>query len=194
MFDWLGSVFCVVVGVLMFALLSLELPLAPAATFVASDWAPGLSDVCIYFGIRIEFNVGCIWSSCSVKLNRGGSSRPFGNLVPCSLNSLKKEWAQACNGVILNDGVYSKSRATSSIASGGVRALNTCKTHKTWSENRLRKITKSSSSTWNKTYQHITPTLFDRVRFRPRIFQLHWYFHINNVSVYLNLSILFINV
>lgn len=62
---------------------------------------------------------------CSVKLNNGGNSLPLGKRVFGSLNSLKKECAQACKGLIREDGVYSNSRATNSIASGGVRARNT---------------------------------------------------------------------
>lgn len=62
---------------------------------------------------------------CSVKLNNGGNSFPFGRRVFGSRNSLKKGWAQACNGLIRDDGVYSKSLATNSIASGGVLARNT---------------------------------------------------------------------
>lgn len=62
---------------------------------------------------------------CSVKLNSWGNSRPFGNILLPSRNSLKNGWAQACKGVILAPGVYSSNRETKAIASGGVRALNT---------------------------------------------------------------------
>ena len=58
-------------------------------------------------------------------MNKGGSSRPFVNLVSGSLNSLKNEWAHACKGVIRCDGVYSSNFETNSMASGGVRCLNT---------------------------------------------------------------------
>lgn len=149
MFDWLGSVFCVFVAVVLvvvlglLALLSLELPLALAAAPVASDWPPppppppppGFPSVpvvtvdCMYLGISMLLRIGWIRSSCSVKLKSGGNSRPLGNRVPCSRNSLKNECAHACSGVMRNDGVYSNSRATRSIASGGVRALNTCNHH-----------------------------------------------------------------
>ncbi|KYN28468.1 hypothetical protein ALC57_02195 [Trachymyrmex cornetzi] len=133
MFDWLGSVFCVLVAVVLvvvlglLALLSLELPLALAAAPVASDWPPppppppppGFPSVpvvaaadCMYLGISMLLRIGWIRSSCSVKLKSGGNSRPLGNRVPCSRNSLKNECAHACNGVMRNDGVYSKSRAT----------------------------------------------------------------------------------
>lgn len=111
-------------------LLSLELPLGPAAALVDSAGCSSLlafSDVCIYFGINTEFNDGLIRNSCSVKLNSGGNARPFGKTAPGCRRSLKKGWAQAANGVIRNGGVYSNKRATSSIASGGVRALNTCR-------------------------------------------------------------------
>ncbi|KYM97090.1 hypothetical protein ALC62_12198 [Cyphomyrmex costatus] len=130
MFDWLGSVFCVLVAVVLvvvlglLALLSLELPLALAAAPVASDWPPppppppppGFPSVpvvaaadCIYLGISMLLRIGWIRSSCSVKLKSGGNSRPLGNRVPCSRNSLKNECAHACNGVMRNDGVYSSS-------------------------------------------------------------------------------------
>lgn len=121
MLDWPGSVFFEVDNV-AFTLLSLTLPLLPAT---GSDWPPAFSEVCMYLGFRIEFKDGWIRSSYSVKLNKGGSSRPFGNRVPCSRSSSKKGWAHASNGVIRPDGVYSRRPATNSIASGGVRALNT---------------------------------------------------------------------
>lgn len=149
MFDWPGlsvlwvvlvlvvEVVVVVVVLELDALeLSLELPLAPAAPAaapVASDWPlppppPGFSvDDCMYFGISMGLSTGWIRSSCSVKLKSGGNSRPLGSRVPCSRSSWKNECAHACSGVMRNDGVYSNSRATRSIASGGVRALNTCK-------------------------------------------------------------------
>lgn len=123
MLDWPGSVFFEVDNV-AFTLLSLTLPLLPAT---GSDWPPAFSEVCMYLGFRIEFKDGWIRSSYSVKLNKGGSSRPFGNRVPCSRSSSKKGWAHASNGVIRPDGVYSRRPATNSIASGGVRALNTWK-------------------------------------------------------------------
>lgn len=59
-------------------------------------------------------------------MKRGGSSRPLGSLVLGSRSSSKKLWAHASNGVILDDGVYSRRRETNSIASGGVRGRNTC--------------------------------------------------------------------
>lgn len=55
MFDWPGSVFFEEDSVLVFTLLSLELPLLPAT---GSDWPPGFSEVCMYFGFRIEFSDG----------------------------------------------------------------------------------------------------------------------------------------
>ena len=127
MVDWLGSVFCVMEGVLVLTLLSLELPLAPAAALVASDWFPVVSEVRMCAGIRMPFSSFWMLNSCSVKLKSGGSSRVLGNRVSGSRNSSKKECAQAWRGVIRNDGVYSRSRATNSIASGGVRALKTWK-------------------------------------------------------------------
>lgn len=156
MFDWLGSVFCVLVAVVLvvvlglLALLSLELPLALAAAPVASDWPPppppppppGFPSVpvvaaadCMYLGISMLLRIGWIRSSCSVKLKSGGNSRPLGNRVPCSRNSLKNECAHACSGVMRSEGVYSSNRATRSIASGGVRALNTCNHHRTHDKN-----------------------------------------------------------
>lgn len=51
-----------------------------------------------------------------------------GNLVPGSLNSSKKLCAHASNGVILDDGVYSNSLDTKSIADSGVRCLKTYST------------------------------------------------------------------
>jgi len=74
-------------------------------------------------GIRELFRLGWIFNSCSVKLNRTGKSRPFGNLVPCSRNSSKKVWAHAWSGVILAEGVYSSNLDTRSMASGLVLAL-----------------------------------------------------------------------
>lgn len=148
MFDWPGlSVLWVVLVLVLVVVvvvvvvleldaleLSLELPLAPAAPAaapVASDWPsppPGFSvDDCMYLGISMGLSTGWIRSSCSVKLKSGGNSRPLGSRVPCSRSSWKNECAHACNGVIRNEGVYSSSRATRSIASGGVRALNTWK-------------------------------------------------------------------
>lgn len=64
-------------------------------------------------------------SPCSVKLNSGGNSLPSGKRVFGSRNSLKNGCAQACSGLIREDGVYSSNLATSSIASGGVLARNT---------------------------------------------------------------------
>jgi hypothetical protein len=62
-----------------------------------------------------------------VKLNNGGNSLPFGNLVAGSRNSSKKQWAHASRGEILADGIYSNNLLTSWIASCGVLGLNTCK-------------------------------------------------------------------
>jgi hypothetical protein len=66
---------------------------------------------------------------CSVKLNRGGRSRPFGKRVLGSRSSSKNEWAQAFNGDNREEGVYSSSFDTNSIASGGVLARKTWSTH-----------------------------------------------------------------
>lgn len=79
----------------------------------------------MYLGKSSLFSAGLILSSCSVKLKSGGNSRPFGSRVFCSRSSSKKLWAQAWRGVIRSEGVYSRRRATRSIASDGVRALNT---------------------------------------------------------------------
>ena len=69
-----------------------------------------------------------ILSSESVKLNKGGRSRPLGSFVAGSRSSSKKVCAHACSGEILADGVYSSKRETRSMASGEVRARNTfCK-------------------------------------------------------------------
>lgn len=64
---------------------------------------------------------------CSVKLNSGGSSFPLGSLWLHSLSSLKNGWAHACSGDIRAFGVYSSSLETRAMASGGVRARNTCR-------------------------------------------------------------------
>lgn len=69
-------------------------------------------------------------SPCSVKLNNGGSSLPYGSRVFVSRSSSKKVWAHAWSGEIRDEGVYSSSRDTRSIASGGVRARNTCHQHR----------------------------------------------------------------
>lgn len=53
----------------------------------------------------------------------------MGSLVLASRSSLKKAWAHACSGLMREEGVYSSRRATSSMASGGVRARNTCWHH-----------------------------------------------------------------
>lgn len=142
-------------------LLSLELPLALAVAPVVSDCPPpppplpGFPSVpvvvataldCMYLGISMLLRTGWIRNSWSVKLKSGGSSRPLGSRVPCSRSSLKNECAHACRGVIRNDGVYSNNRATRSIASGGVRALNTCN---------YRQIHKTCS-TFNTCYFMIT--------------------------------------
>ena len=63
---------------------------------------------------------------CDVKLNNSGNSRPLGILVEGCRNSSKKGCAQASIAVIRLDGVYSNSRLTRSMASAGVRGLNTC--------------------------------------------------------------------
>lgn len=95
-------------------------------------------------GNKLAFKVGCIANSgiqtfvrkfklqvkkcflpCSVKLNSCGNSRPLGKTLLPSRSSLKKGWAQACNGVIRAPGVYSSKRETNAIASGGVRTRNT---------------------------------------------------------------------
>lgn len=65
------------------------------------------------------------YAPCSVKLNSGGNSFPFGSLWLHSLSSLKNGWAHACNGEIRAFGVYSNSLDTRAIASGGVRDRNT---------------------------------------------------------------------
>lgn len=69
------------------------------------------------------------WYGCNVpaelKLNRGGNSRPFGNLVFASLSSAKKLWAQASTGESRLDGVYSSNLLQSNVASGGTRGRNT---------------------------------------------------------------------
>lgn len=68
-----------------------------------------------------------VHSPCAVKLNSGGSSWPLGKrCVLLSRSSLKNGWAHACSGVMRALGVYSSSRDTSMIASGGVRWRNTC--------------------------------------------------------------------
>lgn len=67
------------------------------------------------------------YSPFDVKLKRGGRGLWFGNLVCGSRNSLKKLCAQASNGDILAEGVYSKSLLQSVMASGGVFGRNTCR-------------------------------------------------------------------
>lgn len=121
--------------------------LPPTALGCEDEDCPALDGAS--FGLRgnkLAFNVGCIANSkrpqlltklfhiylskvnhlpCSVKLNNGGNSRPFGRTLFPSRSSLKKGWAQACNGVILAPGVYSSKRETNAIASCGVRTRNT---------------------------------------------------------------------
>jgi hypothetical protein len=79
-------------------------------------------------GMSTDSSEGWILSSCSVKLNSGGNSLLLGSRVPGSRNSLKNGWPQAWRGVMRDDGVYSNSRDTNSMASGGVRVRNTCYT------------------------------------------------------------------
>ena len=62
---------------------------------------------------------------CCVKLNKGGNSLPLGIRTPGCRSSLKKACAQASMGEMREEGVYSNSRLTSSMASGGVRERNT---------------------------------------------------------------------
>ena len=86
---------------------------------------PSLSVVKLYLLESWRIN-----SPCSVKLNNGGSSLPYGSRVFVSRSSSKKVWAHAWSGEIRDEGVYSSSRDTRSIASGGVRARNTCHQHR----------------------------------------------------------------
>lgn len=74
----------------------------------------------------IELWAKLVWYSPEeLKLNKGGSSFPFGKLVLASLNSAKKLWAHASTGESLFDGVYSSSLLHSKVASGGTRGRNT---------------------------------------------------------------------
>lgn len=116
---------------------------------------------------------------CSVKLKRGGSSFPFGSRVFGSLNSWKKGCAHACRGLILEEGVYSNNRATSSIASGGVLARNT------WKQRLQLIITiyiKVSTVNTILSIFHLTATISVLViSFSCSVFKLHWVF--SNVSM-----------
>lgn len=81
---------------------------------------------------------------------------PLGRRVLGSRSSWKKAWAQAWSGLIRDDGVYSSRLATSSIASGGVRALNTYK-KKSLNNPTIDQLKKYVSEdfeniTWNKTW------------------------------------------
>ena len=62
---------------------------------------------------------------CGEKLKSIGNSLPFGSRELGSRSSSKKACAQASNGEILADGIYSNRRLTTCIASGGVRGRNT---------------------------------------------------------------------
>ena len=62
---------------------------------------------------------------CWVKLNSEGNSLPLGIRDPGCRSSLKNGWAHASMGLMREDGVYSRRWLTRSIASGGVRGLNT---------------------------------------------------------------------
>lgn len=62
---------------------------------------------------------------CWVKLNKGGRSRPLGNLLLGSLNSSKNGCEHASKGVIRTLGEYSSNLLANDIASGGVLGLNT---------------------------------------------------------------------
>lgn len=134
---------------------------APALVVDVAAAFPDSLDCCVR-GNKLGFKLGCIASSawkkwlnhincelyelaeayipCSVKLNSGGNSFPFGSRWLHSLSSLKNGWAHACRGEIRAFGVYSNSRETSAIASGGVRARNTYhgtnQGKKTWLINR----------------------------------------------------------
>ena len=65
------------------------------------------------------------YSPCWAKLKSEGNSMPLGMRDPGCRSSLKNGWAHASMGLMREEGVYSKSRLTRSIASGGVRGLNT---------------------------------------------------------------------
>ena len=60
-----------------------------------------------------------------MKLKSEGNSRPLGMRDPGCRSSLKNGWAHASMGLMREEGVYSKRRLTRSIASRGVRGLNT---------------------------------------------------------------------
>jgi hypothetical protein len=64
-------------------------------------------------------------SSCGLKLNSGGSGRPFGRRAFGSLSSSKKGWIQASTAVHLKLGEYWKNLQRRSTASGGRRFWNT---------------------------------------------------------------------
>lgn len=59
------------------------------------------------------------------KSNKSGREFPFGSLVFLSLSSSKKGCSSASRGFSLLSGLYTKSLDIRSIASGGVRDLNT---------------------------------------------------------------------
>lgn len=77
-------------------------------------------------GLRKSLSEGWMPSSYSVKLKSGGSGRPLGRCALGSRSSSKKLCAHACSGDRRAPGVYSSSRDTSEMASGGVHARNTC--------------------------------------------------------------------
>lgn len=93
----------------------------------ASDALGALGALCAR-GLRNSLSEGCMASSYSVKLKSGGSARPLGSRAAGSRSSSKKLCAHACSGDSRAPGVYSSSRDTSEIASGGVHARNTCTT------------------------------------------------------------------
>lgn len=59
------------------------------------------------------------------KSNKSGKLDPFGSLVFLSLNSSKNGCSKASSGFNLLSGLYTKIFDIKSIASGGVRDLNT---------------------------------------------------------------------
>lgn len=110
---------------------------------------------------------------CGVKLKSGGKSLPLGILAPGWRSSSKNGWAQASIVFNREEGLYSNSLLTKSMASGGVLGRNT------YDKNREKILSESVclpplSHVLSCSHTHLAPRVsFDLRKFELRVIGVH---------------------